>query len=128
MCAAKVQLAQANRELNLEQQQLRERLELVESLLFDKYSGAEGVSAPLTRVDTADSGASQETHQYGAQCGGDGHACRLRSAHTRTITHRNTHIHTLRPNFRLAFSRRCGARDISVSQNTRLGTRSHTPE
>ena len=70
MCAAKVQLAQANKELNLEQQQLRERLELVESLLFDQYKGTEGAGAPLSRVSTGSSASTsprnaQRAREYG---------------------------------------------------------------
>ena len=72
MCAAKVKLAQANKELNLEQQQLRERLELVETLLFKQYRGSGDGPAPPSRVSTADSSASsdsdsqQDTNEHGA--------------------------------------------------------------
>ena len=55
MCAEKVKLAQANKELNIEQQQLRERLELVETLLFKQYRGAGDGDTPPSRVSTADS-------------------------------------------------------------------------
>ena len=78
MCAEKVKLAQANKELNIEQQQLRERLELVETLLFKQYRGSGDGPAPPSRVSTADSSASsdsdsqQDTNEHGARW-----SCRL---------------------------------------------------
>ena len=81
MCAEKVKLAQANKELNIEQQQLRERLELVETLLFKQYRGGGGGDAPPSRVSTAESCTTsssetqQDTTDHGLWCGVTQIAC-----------------------------------------------------